>query len=141
MVPYARVAEAELHSPVHRALALNLARESMVLLKNNGVLPLKRSVKRIAVVGPLADQVRCSAGQLQRHAQTSGDGAGRHAQANFPDAQITFEPGTNFLRAAVIVPSSALATEDGQPGLKAEYLARPRIFPARAALTRVDAHV
>jgi beta-glucosidase len=118
MVPYARVAEAELMSPAHRALALNLARESMVLLKNNGVLPLKRP-KRIAVVGPLADQVDVLLGNYNgtpRNPVTVLDGLRRE----FPDAQITFEPGTNFLRAAVVVPSSALSTEDGQAGLKAE---------------------
>ena len=55
MVPYDRIPESELDSPAHRQLALHLAEESMVLLKNDGVLPL-RSVKRIAVIGPLADQ-------------------------------------------------------------------------------------
>ncbi|HSS14620.1 MAG TPA: glycoside hydrolase family 3 N-terminal domain-containing protein, partial [Rhizomicrobium sp.] len=140
MVPYARVAEAELMSPVHRALALNLARESMVLLKNNGVLPLKRPLKapwRIAMVGPLADQVDVLLGNYNgtpRNPVTVLDGLRRE----FPDAQITFEPGTNFLRAAVIVPSSALSTEDGKSGLKAEYW-RGANFPGNAALTRVDA--
>ena len=68
-----------------------------------------------------------------RNPVTALDGLRRE----FPDAQITFEPGTNFLRAAVIVPSSALATEDGQPGLKAEYW-RGADFPGNPALTRVD---
>ncbi|MDD4919300.1 MAG: glycoside hydrolase family 3 C-terminal domain-containing protein, partial [Bacteroidales bacterium] len=39
------------------ALALKAARESMVLLKNDGILPLPKDVKRIAVVGPNADNV------------------------------------------------------------------------------------
>lgn len=38
----------------HLALARQAARESMVLLKNNGVLPLKKDIKTIAVIGPLA---------------------------------------------------------------------------------------
>ncbi len=38
-------------------LATQAARESMVLLKNNGVLPLSKGVKTIAVVGPNADDV------------------------------------------------------------------------------------
>jgi len=42
----------------HRALALQAARESIVLLKNEGLLPLERGVKSIAVVGPNADSTR-----------------------------------------------------------------------------------
>ena len=135
-VPYAQVANAELMSPAHRALSLTLARESMVLLKNNGVLPLKRP-KHVLVVGPLADQVDVLLGNYNGQPQnpvTALDGI----RKEFPDAQITFEPGTNFLRAADTIPASALTTEDGQPGLKAEFW-RGAGFPGAPALTRVDA--
>ena len=42
-------------SPEHRKIALKAAEEAMVLLKNNGVLPLKGTAKHIAVIGPTAD--------------------------------------------------------------------------------------
>jgi len=42
----------------HRALACQAARESIVLLKNDGVLPLKNNLKSIAVIGPNADSTR-----------------------------------------------------------------------------------
>ena len=58
MVPYTKIDEKELDSAEHRAQARKLADESMVLLKNDGLLPLKPEIKKIAVVGPLADQTR-----------------------------------------------------------------------------------
>lgn len=47
----------DLDPPANRKLAYETACESIVLLKNNGVLPLKKSVKRIALVGPNAASV------------------------------------------------------------------------------------
>ena len=38
--------------------ALKLANESIVLLKNNGMLPIKRTTQNMVVVGPLASQSR-----------------------------------------------------------------------------------
>lgn len=48
--------EIELDPPAHRALAQRLAEESVVLLSNDGTLPLA-SPGRVAVVGPNADRV------------------------------------------------------------------------------------
>jgi beta-glucosidase len=56
MVPYSRIPFSENDSPEHRALSLKAARESLVLLKNqNHTLPLSRSLKTIAVIGPNAN--------------------------------------------------------------------------------------
>ncbi len=57
MVPYAQIPYEVNDSEDHRQLALQMARESMVLLKNDGVLPLaKEKVQSIAVIGPNADR-------------------------------------------------------------------------------------
>jgi len=56
MVRYAQIPFSENDSPAHRELALQAARESMVLLKNdNHTLPLKKDIKTVAVIGPNAD--------------------------------------------------------------------------------------
>ena len=56
--PYAGITLAQNDTPEHEVLALKTARESIVLLKNNGVLPLDRTkIKRIAVLGGNADSV------------------------------------------------------------------------------------
>ena len=54
--PWSALGEAAIDSPAHRQLARAAAARAVVLLENrNGALPLGRSVKRIAVVGPTAD--------------------------------------------------------------------------------------
>ena len=54
--PYANIPIEVVDSPAHRALALQAARESIVLLKNDGLLPLDEAqIKRLAVIGPNAD--------------------------------------------------------------------------------------
>jgi len=95
MVPYEHIPESELDSPAHRRLALRLAEESMVLLKNDGVLPL-RAVKRIAVIGPLADQTAVLLGNyngIPTHTVSLLEGM----KAAFPKATITYVAGTRFL--------------------------------------------
>ena len=124
MVPYSKIDEKILDSAEHRALARKMANESMVLLKNDGVLPLK-TVKRIAVVGPLADQTAVLLGNYNgtpTHTVSVLEGI----KAEFPQAKITYVPGTQFLsNHGDPVPASALTTPDGKPGLKAEYGSRP----------------
>ena len=57
--PYMKEAEAAavVGCPEHTDLALNVALQSTVLLKNNGVLPLGKTVKKVAVIGPNADNM------------------------------------------------------------------------------------
>jgi beta-glucosidase len=121
MVPYSKIDEKELDSAEHRALARKLANESMVLLKNDGVLPLKAAVTKIAVVGPLADQTKVLMGNYSgtpSHAVSVLDGL----KTEFPQAKIRFVPGTQFLRNdGDPVPDKSLTTPDGKPGLKADY--------------------
>jgi beta-glucosidase len=121
MVPYSKIDESQLNSPEHRDLARKIADESMVLLKNDGTLPLKADVKTIAVVGPLADQTRVLLGNYNgtpTHTVSFMEGL----KKEFPDAKITYVPGTQFLHPdGTAVPASLLTTPDGKPGLKAEY--------------------
>ncbi len=121
MVPYSKIDEKELDSAEHRALARALANESMVLLKNDGTLPLKQGAIKIAVVGPLADQTKYLLGNYNgspSHTVSVLEGL----KAEFPQAQITFVPGTQFLRTdGDIVPESVLTTPEGKPGLTVTF--------------------
>ena len=55
MLPWAKLGPEVISNEQFNALATQAARESMVLLKNNGILPLSKNVKTIAVLGPNAD--------------------------------------------------------------------------------------
>jgi beta-glucosidase len=56
-VPWSHLPYSVNQSPQHDALARRAADESIVLLKNDGVLPLSANVRRIAVIGPTADDI------------------------------------------------------------------------------------
>ena len=139
MVKYAQTPDSENDSEAHRQLALKAARETMVLLKNDGVLPLRAGVKKIAVVGPLADQIRVLEGNYNgtpSRATTALDGIRRQ----FANAQVTFEPGTNFLRPQAPVPPEAFSTNDGKPGVRVEFFRSGKIEGA-PDLTRTDRNI
>lgn len=56
-VAYARIPYSVNDAPAHRTLNREVARKSLVLLENNGVLPLAPDIKRLAVIGPTADDL------------------------------------------------------------------------------------
>ena len=55
--PYAAIPANVIDSDAHRILALEAARESIVLLQNDGLLPLAKTIESVAVVGPNADDL------------------------------------------------------------------------------------
>lgn len=61
--PYASIPYSIVNNTEHKKYALELAKQSIVLLKNkNNILPLSKKTKRIAVVGPNADDAEVSLG-------------------------------------------------------------------------------
>ena len=138
-VPYALTPDSEIDSAAHRELALKIARESIVLLKNDGVLPFGPKIARIAVVGPLAQSVQVLHGNYAgtaSRAVTALEGI----QKQFGGANISFVPGMNFLRQPSVIPAALLSTGDGQAGLKGEYFAGED-FSGTPLTVRVDKYV
>ncbi|HSE24658.1 MAG TPA: glycoside hydrolase family 3 N-terminal domain-containing protein, partial [Pyrinomonadaceae bacterium] len=141
LVPYSKIDEKKLDSAEHRSMARDIANKSMVLLKNDGTLPLKKAATKITVVGPLADQTRYLLGNytgIPTHTVSVLEGL----KAEFPEAQINFVPGTQFLRKdGVVVPPSVFTNAEGQPGLTAEFAtgqvfgAKPTVLATRSVST------
>lgn len=105
--PYVDEDAAELYfdTPDQRALARRAAAESVVLLANDGVLPLQSSVKRVAVIGPGADDMRLLQGDYHypahlegiylREERASGAGEGG-GEMLVPHAGGAFAPGPHY---------------------------------------------
>jgi beta-glucosidase len=110
-------------TPEHRRLALKAAIESLVLLKNDGVLPLKAGA-RIAVAGPLADATRVLRGNYSSTQSAPPVSVIDGLRQAMPDARIRQVPFGASITDGDPVPGTAFLTPDGQPGLRAEYFNR-----------------
>jgi beta-glucosidase len=109
-----------LTTPQHSALALDAAEKSIVLLKNDGLLPLKPGMK-IAVVGPLADSTHVLRGNYSSMQSAPPVSVLEGLKKVLPGAKITRVPFSPSLTDGDSVPVTALLTPDGKPGLRAEY--------------------
>ena len=126
-VPYSRISISENDSIAHRELARNAERAAIVLLKNEGgVLPLGRSVRRVTVAGPSADDPIALLGNyngISSRQVTPLEGIERQ----FPAAQVRYTLGATYTASThALVPSAFLAPpEGGGPGVVAEYFDNP----------------
>jgi beta-glucosidase len=139
LVQYAQTPYSENDSEPHREVALKAARETMVLLKNDGILPLNLATKKIAVIGPLADSPTVLLGNYNGIPSRSTTVL-EAIRKQFPRAMVTFAPGTAFLRGGATVPTAVLSTPEGNAGLNAEYF-RGTDLHGPPIITRVDAEV
>jgi beta-glucosidase len=138
--PFVDLAEAERSNghPDHRALARQAARESVVLLKNDGgVLPLRHDKpSSIAVIGPDAIEARLggySGPGIRKVTLLDAlrEQAGARETVRYTEGCGRLEP-----RALTTVGSMFLRTSDGtdaEPGLRAEYFANPTLTGEPAA--------
>ncbi|MBI5928766.1 MAG: glycoside hydrolase family 3 C-terminal domain-containing protein [Chloroflexi bacterium] len=97
-VPFAQIPYEVNDSPLHRDLALQTARESMILLKNDGLLPLDKSqLKTIAVIGPNADSIDALLGNYSGiPAQPITPLAGIRKKVE-PDVEVLYVKGCNVV--------------------------------------------
>ena len=89
--------EKVVHSEEHRAVSMRAALESVVLLKNeNNLLPLSKSLKKVAVIGPNADEVQnliCRYGPANAPIKTVYQGIKEY----LPDAQVRYAKGADII--------------------------------------------
>ncbi len=132
-VPYASIPFANVASDAHIALSEEAARQSLVLLKNDGILPLKPDTK-VAVIGPNADNWLTLVGNyygIPTQPVTALDGIIAKAGAD----NVTYTPGS-MLAEGVYTNFEVIGAEnlfhdagDGtlEPGLTAHYFDNPKL--------------
>ena len=143
MNPYAKIAMTEVDSAEHRVVALEAAEKSMVLLKNDGVLPLKAGKYRtIAVIGPNASSLAALEGNynaIPRDPVMPVDAL----RKEMAGAKVVYAQGSPYAEGVTVpVPRSMLhpALGASEEGLKAEYFAGGD-FTGKPVATRVDAGI
>lgn len=96
--PYDNLSVKEINSESNRALARKVAQKSIVLLKNNGVLPLKKDLQKYFVTGPNATSIEALHGNyfgINNSYSTILEGISGHIHAG---SQLQYAPGTTLDR-------------------------------------------
>jgi beta-glucosidase len=128
MVKYAQIPASENDSPAHRELAAETARKSIVLLKNERhTLPLSKTLKTIAVIGPNADDAKTLLGNyngIPAAPVTALEGIRRKVS---PGTRVLYARGGDIaenMPAFEVIPASSLFMTNGpdrRNGLNADY--------------------
>ncbi|WP_093298844.1 glycoside hydrolase family 3 protein [Pseudoxanthomonas sp. CF385] len=146
-VRWARIPATTNQAPAHDALALKAARASLVLLKNDGILPLSRELKRIAVIGPTADDTMALLGNyygtpaapvtLLQGIRDAAKGVEVAYARGVDLVEGRDDPAaTPLIEAAYLRPS----VDSPERGLRGEYF-RNRDLSGTPVLVRTDAHI
>ena len=124
LVKYAQIPIEENDSEEHRKLSVTAARESIVLLKNsNNILPLKKDLKRIAVIGPTADSYQMLLGNYNGTPSKHVTPLQGIINKIGSETEVVFEKGCNLVEEGTIINnlSSNILSYESHQGLKAEY--------------------
>ncbi|WP_407429865.1 glycoside hydrolase family 3 C-terminal domain-containing protein [Arcticibacter sp.] len=130
MVKYAQTPVSVLESEPHRAHALKMAQQSIVLLKNqNNVLPLSKKLKKIAVLGPNADNEISVLGNYNGTPSEVVTALKGIKNKLGPGTEVVFERATTFTKDTLLIyrDVSAQYSFDGKKGVKVEYFSNKEL--------------
>ena len=138
---YGQIPFSEVNSAEHRQLSLQAARESIVLLKNDGALPLKSAVAKIAVIGPTAELVQSLQGNYNGPPPSPVYPV-NGVEKRFSSARVSYAQGSTLAAgAAMPIEHTALHHTNGSGfGLTGEYFGS-RDLTGAPVLTRTDRNV
>ena len=121
IVPWTKIPASVINNEEHRKLALDMAHETMTLLQNkNNILPLKKSGRKIAVIGPNADNARMLWGNYNGtpiRTITVLEGI----ESKLPANKIIYDKACDIVDSKVIVSFVPECFIDGRQGFKVTY--------------------
>jgi beta-glucosidase len=142
-VPYAQIPFSVNCSEANSKLALEAARKSIVLLKNNKeTLPLSKDIKTIAVIGPNADNWEALIGNyngIAKNPVTVLEGI----KNKLKNTTVLFAEGSHLAEGVSNlqpIPGEYLITSDGKPGVTGEYFANAKL-EGEPYFTRTDKNI
>ena len=147
-VRWAQIPYSVNQSPKHDQLARRAAQASIVLLKNDGMLPLSRDIKTLAVIGPTADEVMSLLGNYYGTPAAPVTILQGIREAVGPQTKVLYSRGADLVqgreepRAVPLIDANFMRPEAGskQQGLKGEYF-RGREFAGAPVMTRIDSRI
>jgi beta-glucosidase len=106
-VKYRQIPENILEAPAHKDHALKMARQSIVLLKNNeGMLPLLKSLKHVAVIGPNADNKIAQLGNYNGFPTKNVSVLEAIKEKLGPQASVFYDEGVGFTTDTLFIPDN-----------------------------------
>jgi beta-glucosidase len=141
IVPWTKIPKSVINNAEHKKLALDMARESMTLLQNkNNILPISKSINRIAVIGSNADNESMLWGNYNgKPIQTITilDGI----KTKVPDNKIIYDKACDLVEDKVTESYFSKCSIDGKKGFKATYWNNPSRKGDVAATKQIDSPI
>lgn len=146
-VPYAQIPMDVVNGQAHQELALEAARESIVLLKNDeNLLPLSKDIGTIAVIGPNADYVEVLLGNYHGTPVSPVTPLAGIRKKLSPSSRLYYAQGSPLAAGVLpleVIPASCLHPINSftsERGLEAAYYDNPHL-EGEPILTRIDSQV
>ncbi len=125
LVKYEKIPYSVVDCKKHKDLALEAARKSMVLLKNeNKTLPLRKDIGTIAVIGPNADDAMMLLGNYNGYPSDPVTPLRGIRQKVAGSSEVLYARGCELVSGLPVferLPAGTLSHNNGQPGLKADF--------------------
>lgn len=121
LVPWTKIPKSVINCDAHKKLALQMSRETMTLLQNkDNFLPLSKSAKKIAVIGPNANEKRLLWGNYNGtpiQTVTILDGI----KTKLAEKKIVYDRACDLVEKTYIESAIGECSIDGKAGIKATY--------------------